>query len=382
MSPAQDEGGYRGLDAIIRSQKSPKDAWDERELKEAALKEKKIRRNRKYNAIIDFAKTCENVDSRNYHEALLELKNSIESKKFKIGLYHLDLIVQKEMRIQNKGDKIDEKELTPIEKEILLKYNTIIVNFAKKYKYTDSSIYSKKLNKLQKLFESKGIYIKSDNLNRIIREQIENQDYEEFKNKLSNIKSPNLNGYIHAFIEIYGTNYNEHIELLKLFLREKNIVVSDGKILSLIGVIQEKIELKRFEEELQSSDAFISIGDIDNFSGYEFEEFLKPLFEKMGYIVTNTPLSSDQGADLIIEKFGEKTVVQAKCYQRSVSNKAVQEVVASIAHYGAKGGMVVTNSDFTNSAIQLANSNGVELVDKNKLKTWLKQYPVDKNTKI
>lgn len=44
----------------------------------------------------------------------------------------------------------------------------------------------------------------------------------------------------------------------------------------------------------------------------------------MGYDVQNTPLSGDQGADLILEKFGEKTIVQAKRYQGNVTNRAVQ----------------------------------------------------------
>jgi len=36
--------------------------------------------------------------------------------------------------------------------------------------------------------------------------------------------------------------------------------------------------------------------------------------------------------------------------------------------------MVVTSNDFQPSAIELANSNGVELVDREKLSDWIKNY--------
>ena len=41
--------------------------------------------------------------------------------------------------------------------------------------------------------------------------------------------------------------------------------------------------------------------------------------------------------------------------------------------------MVVTNSIFTSSAIELAKSNDIKLVDKIYLKKWLKTYPIEIN---
>ena len=38
-------------------------------------------------------------------------------------------------------------------------------------------------------------------------------------------------------------------------------------------------------------------------------------------------------------------------------------MVASVKHYGANRGMVVTNSRFTNAAKELASSNNIELID-------------------
>lgn len=83
--------------------------------------------------------------------------------------------------------------------------------------------------------------------------------------------------------------------------------------------------------------------------------------------------SRDQGADLIVSKGGGRTVIQAKFHNGRVSNKAVQEVVAARAHYGAEKAMVVTNSSFTKSAIELALSNDVELWDGGKLRQVVRE---------
>ncbi|KYC48905.1 MAG: Restriction endonuclease [Candidatus Methanofastidiosum methylothiophilum] len=164
-------------------------------------------------------------------------------------------------------------------------------------------------------------------------------------------------------------------------LESNNIKISTRDLINLVNY-EEDLLPKLTSPTKPKLTCSTKIQDLNKLDGYQFENFLKSLFKNMGYKVSHTPLSGDQGADLIIEKFGEKTAVQAKRYQGSVSNKAVQEVVASIAHYNVNRGMVVTNSDFTRSAIELATSNSVELVDKNKLKNWLEQYPVDNNTKF
>ena len=142
-----------------------------------------------------------------------------------------------------------------------------------------------------------------------------------------------------------------------------------------IKEFQKTSKLKDFETNLlKSSENTIGIEDIDLMNGFEFEDFLSKLFRNMDYKVVQTKLSGDQGADLIIERNNKKTVVQAKCYSGKLSNKAIQEVVASIKYYKANAGMVVTNSYFTPSAVKLADSNEVRLIDRNKLKELIEKY--------
>lgn len=111
---------------------------------------------------------------------------------------------------------------------------------------------------------------------------------------------------------------------------------------------------------------------IDHMKGYQFEKFMQGVYQNMGYHVQHTPISGDQGADLILtDKNGQRIAIQVKRYSGKVSNKAIQEVVAAKAMYRCSEGVVVTNSWFTQSAKQLASVNGIGLVDRNGLRKLL-----------
>lgn len=107
-----------------------------------------------------------------------------------------------------------------------------------------------------------------------------------------------------------------------------------------------------------------TIVDIDLMSGTEFEEFLCNYFNKHGYECKTTKASGDQGVDLIASKHGTTLAIQAKCYEGIVGNHAIMEVVAGTKFYNAEQSMVITNSTFTKSAIELAKANGVILWDR------------------
>lgn len=115
----------------------------------------------------------------------------------------------------------------------------------------------------------------------------------------------------------------------------------------------------------------ISLSQIDHMTGSEFEDYLVTLFKAKGYKTHRTKGSGDQGVDIILDERSGRTAIQAKRYSGSVGNKAVQEVVAGIRYYNADKAMVITNNNFTRSAIDLARVNNVELIDRNKLKKMI-----------
>jgi HJR/Mrr/RecB family endonuclease len=102
-------------------------------------------------------------------------------------------------------------------------------------------------------------------------------------------------------------------------------------------------------------------------SGIEFEEFLCNYFKSHGYECSMTKASADQGVDLIAKRDGTIVAIQAKCYSGTVGNHAIMEAVAGARFYNANQCMVITNSTFTKTAIELARANNVILKDRKTL---------------
>lgn len=116
------------------------------------------------------------------------------------------------------------------------------------------------------------------------------------------------------------------------------------------------------------------IAEIDRMDGVQFEHYLAALFKGMGYKTEVTKASGDYGADLILVKNNEKTVVQAKRYKSNIGIKAVQEISSARLHYQATSAWVVTNSNFTKAAVELAQSNNVRLIGREELIKTLSRF--------
>ena len=103
-------------------------------------------------------------------------------------------------------------------------------------------------------------------------------------------------------------------------------------------------------------------------TGTQFELYLVNLFTNLGYKVKHNGKSGDQGADLILKKGDYVYAVQAKYYTRKLSNTPIQEIAGALKFYNANQGVVVTNSEFTIGAEELAKANNVILIDGKDLK--------------
>ena len=112
-----------------------------------------------------------------------------------------------------------------------------------------------------------------------------------------------------------------------------------------------------------------SMSQIDKMSGEDFEKYLGILYKRAGYKIEFTPGTMDFGADLIVSKYGVRTVVQAKRYRKQVGEAAVQQALSGKEYYHADICMVVTNSDYTYAAKELAKKAGVRLINRWKLGT-------------
>lgn len=116
---------------------------------------------------------------------------------------------------------------------------------------------------------------------------------------------------------------------------------------------------------------------IQQMDGVEFEEFCMTVLSGNGFInLRSTPVSGDQGVDILATKksTGQLYAVQCKRYSKSLGNKPVQEVFYGKSIYKADKAAVMTNSHFTQQAVDGARVVGVELWDEKELKRMICAY--------
>lgn len=168
-------------------------------------------------------------------------------------------------------------------------------------------------------------------------------------------------------------NFNNESIFLKLIRVILIIALLPIVIIYLIFSLSKK---RKMQKEDREKVEIFNISQIDRLSGVEFENLLKNVFERLGYNVSLTKSSHDYGADLIISKGKQSAVVQAKCYAGTVGIKAIQEIISSKNHYGAKDLIVATNNTFSRDAIALATENDVKLIDRQVLADLIEKTKV------
>jgi len=111
--------------------------------------------------------------------------------------------------------------------------------------------------------------------------------------------------------------------------------------------------------------------------GVSYERVVADLLTKEGFQVRFTPVTGDQGVDLIAERDGMRLAVQCKAYAKHVGNDAVQQVFAGAKFYDANISAVVAPNGFTVAARQLANSLGVRCIHHTEARSLIAQSPFD-----
>ena len=111
-----------------------------------------------------------------------------------------------------------------------------------------------------------------------------------------------------------------------------------------------------------------SVTNVDRMEGHEFEYFCAELLKRCGFEeVKVTRGSGDQGVDILATKEDIRYAIQCKNYSTPLGNKPIQEVYAGKTFYKCHVGVVMTNTTFTKSACELADSVGIILWDKERL---------------
>ena len=173
--------------------------------------------------------------------------------------------------------------------------NIYIENLVRNSRYTYLDGFNKKsrydyefndIRKLRELIEYKGIEFTDEEVLLLIQEEIKNQEYLVFKDKMLSHHPENLNQYIETLIKTFPEPH-EHIENLRKLLNQKNIKHTD--LAQIIQKTQKKMEILEFEnkiliKEAQSFDETDSPTILKEFRKKELEES-KGIMRKNGKYV-------------------------------------------------------------------------------------------------
>lgn len=221
--------------------------------------------------------------------------------------------------------------------------------------------------------------------------------YHGFSQEVKRHIKPTFTESLKSWIEEAGTTFRADLSLFLFCLWSNKTIYSSvefnesaettpglplvpfediKKYLSVCENIHFDILVDRLATRLEhfNPEKFVTMYLVDAMDGFEFEDFLVKIFQTIGYDVKETKRTQDQGADLFVTRFGKRMVIQAKNYSGSVGNSAVQQVISAKTFYSCDDAMVVTNSYFTKSAKELAESAMVRLIDRNELQNYLDDY--------
>lgn len=97
-------------------------------------------------------------------------------------------------------------------------------------------------------------------------------------------------------------------------------------------------------------------------NGISYENYCAQWLKRNGYHnIQLTKASRDQGIDILATKRGKLYGFQCKYYSSTVGNDAVQQAFSGTAYYGCDIACVITNTNFSKDAIELAEETDVLL---------------------
>lgn len=99
----------------------------------------------------------------------------------------------------------------------------------------------------------------------------------------------------------------------------------------------------------------------------EFEEWTGLVFAKRGYRVTNMPDVGDHGIDLIVERKGERGVVQCKRYRGTVGEPVVRDLYGTMIHENMNRAYLATTGRISRQAHKWSRGKPIELLDGERL---------------
>ena len=277
----------------------------------------------------------------------LEEQQKKEAEKRQMEQKEQDMLIKRKELLNECHKVLLESDYNDVSFKFILKKPDFL---EKDYGYDSASIVAKKHNEDFRVeFNSIGRLSFEDGqkLFKSLSTILASVDISDFDNRETNLKE--------LFI-IEGLKLQENNQEFELLNDELSIAIDYSNP-------NHKILLKFYTSRINMRHK-----NFDAMEGHQFEHFCANILKYNGFEnVSVTSVSGDQGVDIIAYKDDIKYGIQCKCYHSDIGNKAVQEVYAGKTFYNCHIGVVLTNRDFTKSAIELARNNGVILWNRKKL---------------
>lgn len=151
----------------------------------------------------------------------------------------------------------------------------------------------------------------------------------------------------------------------KLFIEK--VLFAEYRLLGIKDAIASRYDFNLALDEITTDYTNTKHDFSNDMDPYDYEHFVCDELISLGWESEVTKASGDQGADVIAYQNGVSIAIQCKLYKGLVGNDAVQQVIAGKIFYNTDFGVVVTNSDFTKSARQIATTSGVFLLHHDQL---------------
>ena len=234
----------------------------------------------------------------------------------------------------------------------------------------DNKDYHPKINEIDRNFDDDYYISYYSYLNEYVMD-INEKNIIKFEDVKEKAKNTTLSKYEEEIGEKKGL-FDEINNVFKIV----NIIIISIPVLviliTIIGFIVEKISKIINKFGIYSEQTEKQLCMIDNYDGWQFEEYIGGLLKKIGYSDVNvTRGSGDYGADIVASFYGTMVAFQCKRFEEKVGPKAIGEVLRGMNKYKCTKGIVVTNNYFTNQALEEAKISNVELWDRDKLREIL-----------
>lgn len=149
-----------------------------------------------------------------------------------------------------------------------------------------------------------------------------------------------------------------------------------------------KIATKEFAQSMNVELGGMTITDVDQLKPLLFEEFCANLFALMGYSTQITPIN-DFGADVIAIGHSSEENALIQCKHKldfktgTIGNDAIKDILGAKATYEREMQLpfnkllAFTNGMFSKAAKIQAKTSGVKLIDRERLKCLLVEFPLE-----